>query len=227
MSGILFKTLSVLSLSFLPLQSFADIAVIKKNNIKPGNIEYAKVLYSGDVTENKTVEFISVLDEINANYPKLKKIYVYINSYGGDMDSGYMAYEAIKSSPVPVTTVNLSMVGSSATLFYCAGAERLSMKGASFLLHPAAVANENSNFLKPDALKNMQEAVSIYNNMFDTVYKECTTYTDAERKNILYSENGRALINSGTAIDKKIANGLANGFSDVQISYYITEKPNQ
>lgn len=32
------------------------------------------------------------------------------------MDSVYMAYEAIKSSRVPVTTFNISMTGSSATM---------------------------------------------------------------------------------------------------------------
>ncbi|WP_162505715.1 ATP-dependent Clp protease proteolytic subunit [Candidatus Arsenophonus triatominarum] len=37
----------------------------------------------------------SVIDEINNNYPKTKDIKLYINSFGGSMESAYMAYEQL------------------------------------------------------------------------------------------------------------------------------------
>lgn len=219
-----FKTLFFIILFLLPLQSFADVSVIKKTNIKNANVEHVKIVYVGDVTEGKTVDVMSALDEINATYPNLKDIYFYINSYGGDMDNGYMTYEAIKSSPIPVTTVNMSMVGSSATMFYCAAKERLAMKGASFILHPAATSNINREYLKPDEVNTLQQMNITYNNMFDTIYKNCTTYTDDERKKILYSESARALIDADQAIEKKMATDIAEAMIKADVSYYISEK---
>ncbi|QTF08417.1 hypothetical protein HC231_11220 [Brenneria izadpanahii] len=220
----MFRTLAFIILPLLPLQSFAEVSVIKSPGIKNANVEHAKIVYVGDVTEGKTIDVMSTLDEINATYPNLKDIYFYINSYGGDMDNGYMTYEAIKSSPAPVITVNMSMVASSATMFYCAAKERLVMKGASFLLHPAASSNINREYLKPDEVNTVQQMNITYNNMFDTIYKSCTTYTADERQKILYSESTRALINADQAAEKKMTTGIAEAMVNADVSYYISEK---
>ncbi|MCG8707802.1 ATP-dependent Clp protease proteolytic subunit [Brenneria sp. 4F2] len=223
-AALLFRTFSLVLLPLLPLHSFADVSVIKKNNLKNTNVEYAKIVYIGEVTEGKTVDVMSSLDEINALYPNVKRIYFYINSYGGDMDSGYMTYEAVKSSPTPITTVNMSMVASAATLFYCAASERQTMSGSSFILHPAAASNSRSNYLKPDEVNMLQQMNNTYNNMFDTIYQRCTSYTDDERKKILYSESTRELINAKQALEKKMATAITEKTINVDVSYYITEK---
>lgn len=220
----LFKTISIVLLPLLPSHAFADVSVIKKPNLKNGNVEYAKIVYIGNVTEGKTVDVMSALDEINATYPNLKNIYFYINSYGGDMDNGYMTYEAIKSSSTPVTTVNMSMVASAATTFYCAAQQRLAMAGSSFMLHPSATSNNNRDYIKPDELNVLQQMNNTYNNMFDAIYKTCTSYSEDERKKILYSENNRALINAGQAVEKKMATGIAEKMVNADVSYYISEK---
>lgn len=80
----------------------------------------ARIIFNGDITANKSLEFIDALDKLHYASPGLKEITLYINSYGGDMDSGYLLYQAIKNAAVPITAVNISMTASSATLMYCA-----------------------------------------------------------------------------------------------------------
>lgn len=155
-------------------------------------------------------ELISSLDEINATYPALKHIWLYINSRGGYMDSGYMAYEALRSSRTPVTTVNVFMTGSAATLLYCAAEERLTLPAARFLLHPAAVrANNDREYLQPNDISQLYERADRFNFIFKFVYRQCTTRNEQELGAMLFSEDNQRLITGDVALEKKLATGRA------------------
>nr|WP_159466105.1 ATP-dependent Clp protease proteolytic subunit [Scandinavium goeteborgense] len=172
--------LLIASLLFCALAR-GDLIVIKKDNINDASIANVKIIYNGSVNAGNISQLMASLDEINLNYPSLKKIYLYINSDGGDMDSGYIAYEAIRSSKIPIVTVNTSMIASSATLIYCAAKERLAMYDTLFVLHPSSYS-VNSMELKPDTIARIKDDNDKYNNMFDRIYKKCTNYTDEERR---------------------------------------------
>lgn len=216
-----FKMLALLWATAFSASSFAAVSVVKNSDIKNTSVESAKIIYVGNVTEKSVTELISSIDEINATYPALKHLYLYINSGGGDMSSGYMAYEAIKSSPVPITTINSAFVASAATLFYCAGQERLAMPAASFMLHPAAASNIKQDFLKPNEIEQIKQYVDSYNALFRNIYKQCTSYNDEEINKMLFNEDGRQFINVDGALERKIATGKVDKMENVPVSYYI------
>lgn len=64
------------------------------------NATVAKVYFTAGVNTKSVTELIQVIDSLNVNYKKLENIYLYISSYGGDMDSGYAGYWAVKSSHI-------------------------------------------------------------------------------------------------------------------------------
>ncbi|KAA9001971.1 peptidase S14 [Affinibrenneria salicis] len=210
----------------MALPATADVSSVRKIGLKNNNIETAKILYVGDITAKGSTELISSIDEINANYPNLKKLYLYINSYGGSMENGYMAYEAIKSAPVPITTVNIAMVASAASLLYCAGAERYATPSAHFILHPAAASNIQKDYLKPNEIARLQQDVKNSNAFFRYVYQQCTRYSADEIDNMLSREDGRQYIDTPTALDKRLATGQAAGMVNADVSYYILSKDN-
>lgn len=216
-----FKIITLVCAAVFSTTSFATVSVVKKSNIKNNNVESAKILYVGNVTEKSITELIASIDEINATYPELKHLYLYINSGGGDMSSGYMAYEAVKSSLVPITTINSAFVGSAATMFYCAGKERLAMPAASFMLHPAAASNIKQDYLKPNEIAQIKQFSDGYNALFRNVYKQCTTYNDEEISKMLFNEDGRQLINVDAALARKMTTDKANKMETVPVSYYI------
>jgi len=182
----------------------------------------AKVYFTGEVTAQKAAALFRALDDANISYPKLKHIYLYIDSYGGDMDSGYAAYWAIKSSRTPVTTVNLATVMSSATMMFCGGKERASMKGGRFILHPAAAGIE-LKWAQPDQLAALQKNVSEFNRMFADTYRECTNMNETEISHTLYSENQREFLLPHDAISKKMISVIADKIVDTPVSYSITD----
>ncbi|MDF7658304.1 ATP-dependent Clp protease proteolytic subunit [Erwiniaceae bacterium L1_54_6] len=61
---------------------------------------------------------------------------IFISSRGGETNSGFTAYNFLKSLPVKVKTHNLSNVESIANVMFMAGEERTANKLSRFLLHP-------------------------------------------------------------------------------------------
>ncbi|HGJ5863985.1 MAG TPA: ATP-dependent Clp protease proteolytic subunit [Arsenophonus nasoniae] len=208
------------------LNVFADVNVIKKENIKTEKITSAKIIYNGNTTRKETMELISVIDEINNNYPKIKDIKLYINSGGGDLLSAYMAYETIKHSVIPVVTINTALVASSATVIYCAAKSRLSFPLANFILHPASISNIRNESLMPNEVERLRKNVEMGNDIFRGIYQECSNLKSEELQKILFSEDSMKYISANNAQELKIATGVADGIIPSDISYYIINKIN-
>ncbi len=99
-----------------------------------------------------------------------EKITIMFSSEGGDLNSGFSAYNFLRGLPVPVRMVNVGTVESIAVIMYLAADERDVLDNARFLLHQFnwtypfqrvdyARLNENSESLKFD----FDRYVSIFN----------------------------------------------------------------
>lgn len=210
---------SCLGLSFA---AHAELKKIPQDYLENSRAEAAKIFYTAPVEPNLISDLVYALDDININYPHLKKIYLYLNSDGGDMDSGQIAYWAVKSSKIPVTTVNLSMVGSSATIIFCGAEERLSLPGGKFLLHASSLTG-SEGLLRPDDIDNLKKESQMYNQVFFDTYKQCTHYSDQEISRFLHSEGTRLLLTADEVKDKKLISGMADKIEQTPISYHIVQ----
>jgi len=216
-------TISGLILTFTSVAN-AALSFSQRTDIKPAKFTHAPIIFNGSIEADNSLELIESLEKLNHNYPALKDITLYINSYGGDMDSGYMLFQAVKSSAIPVVTVNLSMTASAATLMYCAAKQRLVMPAAMFLLHPASVENINRQYLKPDELARLKEMNDRSNQLFKSVYKKCTNLSDSETDALVYSESSSVLLNARQAVAKKMATGITDVLKQADISLTISDE---
>lgn len=66
---------------------------------------------------------------------KEKNIIVYINSQGGDVESGYAIYEILKLSGYKIITYAVNEVFSSAITIFLAGDERYATNYSHFMVH--------------------------------------------------------------------------------------------
>lgn len=205
------------------LPADAALSVTQRTDIRPAKFKSARIIFNGDITAKKSLEFIDALDKLHYASPGLKEITLYINSYGGDMDSGYLLYQAIKNAAIPITAVNISMTASSATMMYCAAKKRLAMPLATFLLHPAAVENLNRQYIKPDELASLKQLSNKGNVIFEQIYRQCTNLNDDEIASLLASESTRLLLNAGQAIERKMAEGISEGLAQADISVIVTD----
>lgn len=83
-----------------------------------------------------------------------KPIWLYIMSYGGDIDYMWMLIDTIKLSKTPVYTVNIGVAGSAASLIFLAGKRRFMTPFARLIVH------EGSAQLSGDAVKVMDQSES-------------------------------------------------------------------
>lgn len=214
-------TLAFIMVLFFATQASAVVKTILARDEKVlQNATEAKIFFTADVNTQTVTELAQAIDDLNNNYKALKKIYLYIDSYGGDMDSGYTGYWVVKSSSIPVTTVNLATTMSAATMIFCGAADRLSRRGGRFIMHPPSISTKD-RYYQPDELKTAEQNLTGYVSMFAEVYAECTRYTGADIQTLLSSENDRKFLLPKEAQEKGIITGVADKIIKTPISYYI------
>ncbi|WP_380178648.1 ATP-dependent Clp protease proteolytic subunit [Kalamiella sp. sgz302252] len=201
----------------------AAISVTQRTDGRPTKFTQARIFFNGNVTANKALELAETLHKFNLNYPALREITLYLNSYGGDMDGGYIAAQAVANSTIPVTTVNISMTASAATLIYCAGKQRLTLPLATFVLHPAAAENSARQYVKADELLRLKQLTDRYNLMFKKTYQRCTSLSEEAIDALLASESSRAMLDASQAVTSKLATGITEKLAQADISLTLTD----
>lgn len=107
----------------------------KKNQNEDRLLETRSILISGEIDKDQADRFIKnilILDSISD-----APIYVYINSPGGDVYSGFAIYDIIRYVKSPVFVVGSGLVASAAALIYLSvdKAHRLSLPHSAYLIH--------------------------------------------------------------------------------------------
>lgn len=217
----MYKKILITSMIYLAMTHSASADITNVISEDLSTTTEAKINFTADVTPKSASELSSIIDEINVNYPKLKKILLYINSGGGDMDSGRLAYWSVKNSHIPITTIDVSMTASAATLIYCGADERYALPGSHFILHPASVTLTSGD-AKPNDIDIINRNITMGNEFFKETYKQCTSLSDAELKSILYSEQGSLLLSPQKAMKIKLTANVVKDIPLSNINYYIT-----
>ena len=103
-----------------------------------------RVYFYEDINEKSILKLTSTLDKLSSHLINLKndyslsktpKIYLHIQSYGGDVFSGLSGMNSIENNKVPVVTIVDGFVASAATLLFLGGKRRRMQKNAHFLIH--------------------------------------------------------------------------------------------
>lgn len=208
-------------LFILPVHAISAVTEVRSDGVRNDSVKQIKITYTGGVTQEQIMDLMETLDKVNLNYHGAQKITLYLNSGGGNMDSGYMGYNAIKNSRIPVTTVNAALVGSSASLLFCAGAERQALPAAYFILHPASATVYGGQELKPDALNLLSSTLSHYNDIFKMVYQTCTHLSEADIRDMLSAENKRKDYSAEQAKAEGLIHDITFRISPSDVSYFI------
>lgn len=197
--------------------SFAAAQPVEDKN------KIAKIYYTGEMQPSAVSRLVNVFDEVNKNND-VERIYLYINSYGGDMDAGLMAAAAIRSSAIPVTTVAMSTVGSSATIMFCAADDRRSLPEGSLFLHPASISHQGD--VRPADVAYLEKETRRFNEMFKKTYRACTKLDDAKIAEILHSEYNLTNYSPSEAMAVGLISSVDKKIIPATYSYAITSSSN-
>lgn len=141
------------------------------------------------------------------------QINLHISSSGGDVTSGFTAYNFIKTLPIPVHCFNISNIDSIANAIFLAGSRRFSNHGARFLLHPF---QWNVGGLQSVDHERMREWVSSLDNDLDRLVALFNEETTAAAE----LSDWRELIRTSSILtpERALALGIIEGISEATIA---------
>jgi len=120
--------------------------------------EEDRIIYlSSDMTEYSVSNVIQQLFSLSKRDPK-KPIHLVVSSYGGEIDSMFSLYDAMKFISCPVLTVGLGKIMSASVLILAAGQKnkRLIGSNARVMIHPIWGGSSGNVFEQRNEQKEME-----------------------------------------------------------------------
>ena len=82
-----------------------------------------------------------------------KEITIYINSPGGEVQSGLAVYDLMKLIKTPIKTVCIGTAASMGAILFLAGDKRVMMPNASIMIHDPSFASGDLQGMKPEEVE--------------------------------------------------------------------------
>lgn len=180
-------------------QAVAEMNVIRGDGGTPADT--VSVYFNSGIDDRSVSSLLAALSDIALKYPTTKNVNLYLNSGGGMMNAGYVAYDFMRHYPLHINTINTAATDSAATMLYCSAEDRFAAPLSSFLLHPAAAAISANGFIKPDQAKQAVLDAERANLKFSEIYKSCLKLAPEALATLLSSESNSRHLDYDAAKD--------------------------
>ena len=148
------------------------------------------------------------MEEISIPKEELKPIYIFIHSYGGDLDQAYYLCDLIQSSRIPIITIATGSVMSAGFLIFIAGKKRYAFKQSSLLVHQGSASFTGSASEIEEAQKNYKRQLA----MMKTYILE---NTEIDEKTFKKNQQKDWYLTSEELVKYKIVDKLIDSFEDI------------
>ncbi|CAG8999364.1 MAG: ATP-dependent Clp protease proteolytic subunit [Candidatus Celerinatantimonas neptuna] len=220
------KALLSILMFLISSSCFAQWSTTGIDSVINSEVKSINVFYMAPIDNNDISDLISSIIEINNKYKKARHIYLYMSTLGGNENSAFAAYQVIKSSKIPVTTINLSSVASAGNILFCAAKHRQAFKNTMFIFHPISFLTNNApNYsdLTPAKLANIKNMIKNFQVRATKIFKQCTNFNDEAIQKPFYSEGNRYILYGANAIKHHLINGYVSGIKNTTVTYYIND----
>jgi len=161
---------------------FPDLSGLLKDEKKKVFRDHNHIYFRCEVTMERVNKLCNLIDEYNREQDALKAeftsaiiipkpIYLHITSMGGDLLGGFLAYDYIRNSKIPVYTVSEGYTVSSGANMFMAGHKRFMTENSYILVHQLSMTRDISNDTFHDMIDNtvnivdfMSKSYAIYLN---------------------------------------------------------------
>ena len=109
----------------------------------------------GELVGESLPSFLSDAIGLYGNTNEATSIVIHINSPGGDLVTAIQAYNLIKASPIPVTTLVNGSAESAALIILMAGHRRAAMKNSFGMAHHLSTGIEGNFHTIKDSVKHL------------------------------------------------------------------------
>jgi ATP-dependent protease ClpP protease subunit len=158
----------------------------------PSSITHIKdsVYFFTDISDESILKLIEALEKATTYVLEHThdiynaRVYLYINSLGGEANAGLSGMDHIRLNRVPIVTVADGYVASAATLLLLGGQERKIMRNAKILIHQLSTAFWGKFNDLLDEVANSKELMD----NFKEIYKNNTRMSSKKIESLLNKE---------------------------------------
>ena len=101
------------------------------------------------------------MEEMNIEKKDLKPIYIYIHSFGGDLDQANAFCDLLLASRIPIVTIGMGACMSAGFLILLAGHKRYALKHCQALVHEGSAAFQGTASEIEQAQKNYKKQINV------------------------------------------------------------------
>lgn len=108
-----------------------------------------KIWVKGELNDKTLTDIVDILNGIIEEDSKIKNpqpVHIYINSVGGDVNTGVTIAKILLKMSAPIYTYNLGLCLSAAMYIFLSGSRRFTFDHCSFMVHATTFGYERSNF---------------------------------------------------------------------------------
>lgn len=141
--------------------------------------------------------------------PELRKpIWLYIMSYGGDLDYMWSLIDTIEMSRTPVYTVNVGVAASAASLIFLAGHKRFMLPKSNLIIH------EGSAQLAGDAIKVMDQSES-YKQQLKQMKDYILEHTEIPRNQLMRKRSNDWFVDAKYCLENKACDAIVTTLDEI------------
>lgn len=148
------------------------------------------------------------MDEINIEEKDLKPIYIYIFSYGGDLDETFAFCDLLISSRIPIVTICFGVAMSAGFLIFLAGHKRYAFKHSQILIHSGSAGFQGT-------AEQIDSAQKAYKKQIEQMKSYILERTDIDEK--LFNKNKKTdwYVDGDNLVTYGITDKFINSITDI------------
>lgn len=139
---------------------------------------------------------------------ELKPVYLFIHSYGGDLDQANYFCDLIECSRIPIVTIAMGVAMSSGFLIFLAGKRRYTFKHSQLLVHSGSAGFQGT-------AEQIEEAQKNYKKQLDGMKKYILERTSIDEKTFNKNRTKDWYLTAEELVKYNIVDKLIENFSDI------------
>lgn len=148
------------------------------------------------------------MSEINIPKENLKPIYLFVHSYGGDIEQENFFCDLVMSSRVPIITIGMGVAMSAGFLILISGQKRYAFKHCQMLIHSGSAGFSGTAEQVEEMQKNYKKQI---NEMKEYILER----TSIDEKTFNKNKNKDWYLTSKELIDYHVVDALIENIDDI------------
>lgn len=149
------------------------------------------------------------LEEKDIPENELKPIYLWVHSYGGDLEQGNFFCNLIESSRIPVITIAMGVAMSCGFLIFLAGKRRYAFQNSQLLVHSGSAGFQGT-------AEQIEEAQKNYKKQLEDMKKFILARTSIDEKTFNKNKTKDWYLTSEELVKYNIVDKIITKFDDIK-----------